>query len=51
MCTSYMLAACELQVCSKTEIPLQLSKESFNLTANAGFWINAIPREKPSIKI
>jgi cytochrome P450 family 9 len=51
MCVCYLLATCQLRVCAKTEIPLQLSKTSLQMTTDAGFWLCAVPREEPSIDI
>ncbi|XP_065342836.1 cytochrome P450 9e2-like [Cloeon dipterum] len=46
----FMLATCSLTVCDKTEIPLQLSK-AVTMTTDNGFWLLAIPRENPAIRV
>ena len=51
LCLCYLLATCELRVCAKTQVPLVLSKRSFQMTTDAGFWLNAVPRENPTIKV
>ncbi|XP_059470470.1 uncharacterized protein LOC132193665 [Neocloeon triangulifer] len=51
LCVVHLLATCNLRVCSKTQIPLKLSKKSFAMDAERGFWLLAIPREKPTLKI
>ncbi|KAF4519367.1 hypothetical protein B566_EDAN011373 [Ephemera danica] len=51
MCVCYILATSQLRVSAKTEIPLQLSKTTFQMTTDAGFWLCAIPRDEPSIDI
>ncbi|XP_065342834.1 uncharacterized protein LOC135941347 [Cloeon dipterum] len=50
LCVIHLLATCELRVCTKTEIPLRLSKKSFAVTTDNGFWLLAIPRENTSMK-
>ncbi|CAB3362063.1 Hypothetical predicted protein [Cloeon dipterum] len=51
LCAIHLLATCKLRVCTKTEIPLQLSKKSFAMTTDNGFWLLAIPRENPTLKV
>ncbi|XP_065342833.1 uncharacterized protein LOC135941346 [Cloeon dipterum] len=51
LCVIHLLATCKLRVCTKTEIPLQLSKKSFAMTTDNGFWLLAIPRENPTLKV
>jgi len=51
LCMIQMLATCELRVSTKTDIPMELSKKSFILTAANGFWLLATPRENPTIKV
>jgi len=51
LCLVQLLATCELRVCTKTEIPLKLSKKSFAMTTDNGFWLLAMPRENPTIKV
>ena len=40
----YLLAKCKLQPCSKTRIPLVLSRKSFTLSAEHDFWVQVVPR-------
>lgn len=41
-----IFAKCNLVPCSKTTIPMKLSKKGFAMTADKGFWFNIEPREK-----
>ncbi|XP_033230552.1 cytochrome P450 9e2-like [Belonocnema kinseyi] len=36
----HLLARCNLKVCSKTSIPLKLSKTTFGLTSDDGYWLS-----------
>ncbi|XP_020298107.1 cytochrome P450 9e2-like [Pseudomyrmex gracilis] len=43
----HLLARCDLKPCEKTSIPLKMSKQSFNMEAEGGIWLNVTPRETP----
>ena len=43
----HVFANCELKPCSKTTIPMKLSKQGFAMTADGGFWFDVQPRKKP----
>lgn len=45
----HLLARCDLKICSKTSYPLKLSKTSFSMSAEGGFWLKIQPRDNPSI--
>jgi len=40
----YLLARCELKLCAKTCHPLRLSKKSFTMLAEGGFWLKVQAR-------
>ncbi|XP_072749241.1 cytochrome P450 9e2-like [Anoplolepis gracilipes] len=41
----HLLAYCDLKPCEKTSIPLKLKKGGFSMRAEAGLWLNVVPRE------
>lgn len=41
----HFVARCELERCSKTSVPIQLSAKSFVMTANKGFWVKLKTRK------
>ncbi|XP_011865449.1 PREDICTED: uncharacterized protein LOC105560707 [Vollenhovia emeryi] len=43
----HLLARCELKMCPKTSHPLQLSKTSFTMLADGGFWLKIQARDNP----
>ena len=42
----HLLARCNLKICSKTSVPLKMSKISFGLAAADGYWIEIEERKK-----
>ncbi|KAK2581764.1 hypothetical protein KPH14_002243 [Odynerus spinipes] len=44
----HLVARCELEPCSKTSIPMKLSKKSFVMAAENGFWLNIKARKTSS---
>lgn len=42
----HLLARCNLKVCSKTSVPLKLSKKTFARNADNGFWMKIEKRKK-----
>lgn len=42
----YVFANCTLKPCSKTVIPMKLSKSGFAMTAEGGFWFNVEQRKR-----
>ncbi|XP_059469940.1 cytochrome P450 9e2-like [Neocloeon triangulifer] len=46
VCLVHLVENFELQVCSKTEIPLRLSTKTFQMITDNGFWLNLRPRGK-----
>jgi len=44
----HLLARCELKMCSKTTYPMRLSKASFTMLADGGFWLKIQARDNPS---
>ncbi|KAF4519366.1 hypothetical protein B566_EDAN011372 [Ephemera danica] len=49
LCICYILDACELKVSAKTQVPLKLTKKSFRMQPDDGFWVSAIPRPQASL--
>lgn len=45
----HLLARCELKMCTKTVHPLRLSKTSFSMLADGGFWLKIQARDNPSM--
>lgn len=43
----HVFANCDLKPCSKTVMPMRLSKNGFAMTADGGFWFDVQPRNKP----
>ncbi|XP_043666188.1 cytochrome P450 9e2-like [Vespula pensylvanica] len=41
----HLLARCELEICSKTSIPIKFSKKSMVMTAENGFWLKINARK------
>ena len=42
----HLLARCNLKICSKTTVPLKISKKTFGLAADGGYWLNVEKRNK-----
>ncbi|XP_018404184.1 PREDICTED: cytochrome P450 9e2-like [Cyphomyrmex costatus] len=40
-----LLARCDLKPCEKTSIPIKISKDSFLMKAEGGFWLSVMPRK------
>lgn len=49
--TFHLLARCELEKCSKTSVPLRLSKRSFIMTAEDGFWLKVKTRKSSKLSL
>ncbi|XP_024883454.1 cytochrome P450 9e2-like [Temnothorax curvispinosus] len=45
----HLLARCELKMCTKTTHPLRLSKKTFSMLADGGFWLKIEARDNPSV--
>lgn len=41
----HLLARCDLLPCDKTQIPLKLAKDGFNMKPEGGFWLKTVPRK------
>lgn len=41
----HVFARCNLKICSKTSIPMVLSKKGFQMTSQNGFWFDIEPRK------
>ncbi|XP_051170709.1 cytochrome P450 9e2-like [Leptopilina boulardi] len=42
----HLLARCNIRVCSKTNVPLELSKKSIGFAAKDGYWVKLEKRDK-----
>lgn len=42
----HLLAKCRLERCSRTRVPIVLSRKSFNLTSEHDFWVRVVPRKQ-----